>query len=452
MGRWVMFTWTCRAFAWAGEKILPVLQVSMFFMFQTSQRSETSNIPTYLPGLCHANGRPSSGTRFAAQTYEALVLTLAFRFLKLYTWIHRYIEYSWVADSYSYMFHFVSTLGRDPAGLWSHLWWLLACLRSCSVRIALGGRERSAMSSGCWVPGALWVPLVPLGRTNRRSCEASFFCLSPRRWRWRRVPRTSSTSLGWKKEGEMRKMKKWEKKRNEKIWRTDEMLKKYEEARVWCFFARVHILVGRWGTARHPALAGAGRWRWSGRDHWPLQWGWGVLSQGIILVVLNTFWSSSVVIRSLDHPSLSSFSRWQYLDSVDFFRLSPKWKRTRPFFIAKSQLSWFHVDCIIHLDIVWDWSLDHLRLVFLCGWGHCFLHLFAESLHCSAWSRGPNYTWKFPSQDLLPHDNFHFGVPWILWIHPGSLRQGSRDSSHLVLAGLLCSFSQTNSLCFRTQG
>jgi len=26
MGRWVMFTWTCRAFAWAGEKILPVLQ------------------------------------------------------------------------------------------------------------------------------------------------------------------------------------------------------------------------------------------------------------------------------------------------------------------------------------------------------------------------------------------------------------------------------------------
>lgn len=28
MGRWVMFTWTCRAFAWAGEKILPVLQAS----------------------------------------------------------------------------------------------------------------------------------------------------------------------------------------------------------------------------------------------------------------------------------------------------------------------------------------------------------------------------------------------------------------------------------------
>eukprot|EP00438_Fugacium_kawagutii_P009815 Skav212316 [mRNA] locus=scaffold3374:118720:121724:- [translate_table: standard] len=26
MGRWVMFTWTCRAFPWAGEKILPVLQ------------------------------------------------------------------------------------------------------------------------------------------------------------------------------------------------------------------------------------------------------------------------------------------------------------------------------------------------------------------------------------------------------------------------------------------
>ena len=39
----------------------------------------------------------------------------------------------------------------------------------------MGGRERSAMSSGCRVPGALWVPLVPLGRTNRRSCEASFF-------------------------------------------------------------------------------------------------------------------------------------------------------------------------------------------------------------------------------------------------------------------------------------
>lgn len=107
-----------------------------------------------------------------------------------------------------------------------------------------------------------------------------------------------------------------------------------------------------------------------------------------------------------------------------FFWLSRKWKHTHLFFIAKSQLSWFHVACIIHLDIVWAWFLDRI----LCGWGHCFLHLFAESLYCSAWSGGPNHTWKF-----------HFGVPWILWIHPGSLWQGSRDSSHLVLAGLLCS-------------
>jgi len=28
MGRWVMLTWTCRAFAWAGQKILPILQAS----------------------------------------------------------------------------------------------------------------------------------------------------------------------------------------------------------------------------------------------------------------------------------------------------------------------------------------------------------------------------------------------------------------------------------------
>ena len=34
MGRWVMFTWTCRAFAVFGEKILPVLQErSLFFRF-----------------------------------------------------------------------------------------------------------------------------------------------------------------------------------------------------------------------------------------------------------------------------------------------------------------------------------------------------------------------------------------------------------------------------------
>ena len=150
----------------------------------------------------------------------------------------------------------------------------------------------------------------------------------------------------------------------------------------------------------------------------------------IVAHVLKTFWSSSVVIRSWDHPSLSSCSRWQCLDSVDFVWLSRKWKHTHLFFIAKSQLSWFHVACVIHLDIVWAWFLDRI----LCGWGHCFLHLFAESLYCSAWSGGPNSTWKF-----------HFGVPWILWIHPGSLRQGSRDSSHLVLAGLLCSFSHTNS-------
>ena len=128
MGRWVMFTWTCRAFAWAGEKILPVLQASMFFMFQTSQRPETPKHRT--SGLCHANGRPSSGARF----YGFVT------FLKLYNSIPIFPIV--LTDTVSV------TLGRDPAGLWSHLWWLLACLRSCLVHVV----ERQWKAWGKGVP------------------------------------------------------------------------------------------------------------------------------------------------------------------------------------------------------------------------------------------------------------------------------------------------------------
>ena len=96
MGRWVMFTWTCRAFAWAGEKILPVLQASMFFMFQTSQRPETPKHRT--SGLCHANGRPSSGARF----YGFVTFLKLYNSIPIFNSLDRYSEcYTWKGSCWS---------------------------------------------------------------------------------------------------------------------------------------------------------------------------------------------------------------------------------------------------------------------------------------------------------------------------------------------------------------